>query len=145
MILRQIFAMRSTMILFLAHLHFLDEEDPRYYNPALESMEYLVKEGIPFEINCGAFNRGRKKDLYPNRRLLRALRDFGGEILINSDAHQRELLDGAFDVAVHTAIDCGFTHTNILVHDEKGNVAFRQLALDAFYYKKLGKSLNFRW
>ena len=118
---------------FNDQMHFLDEEDPRYLNPALEAMEYLVKEGVPFEINCGAVNRGRKKELYPNRRLLKALHDFGGEILLNSDAHQKELLDGAFETAVHTAVECGFTHTNLLIHDEQGRLIWHPLALDRLY------------
>ena len=110
--------------------HFLDEADPRYTAPALEAMEYLVGEGVPFEINCGALNRGRKAELYPRQELLIALRRFGGEILISSDAHQRELLNGGFDVAVERAIAAGFTHVNVLEHDSLGDVALRQVALD---------------
>lgn len=111
-------------------LGFLDETSPRYYKPALEAMEYLVGEGIPFEINCGAVNRNRKKELYPNRFLLKALHDFGGEIVINSDAHEKERLNGAFDIAVARAIECGFTHTNILTKRGSGKVHFEQVALD---------------
>ena len=111
-------------------MHFLDEEDPRYRMPALEAMEYLVKEGVPFEINCGAVNRNRKKELYPNMFLLKNLREFGGEILINSDAHQKELLDGGFDIAVDRALACGFTHVNILTRRGTGKIHFEQLALD---------------
>ena len=111
-------------------LHYLDESDPRYYGPALEAMEYLISKDIPFEINCGAYNRGRKAELYPNRFLLKKLQEFGGEILINSDAHQKELLDGGFDHAVRTAIDCGFTHTNFLEHGPDGKIVFRQVPLD---------------
>ena len=111
-------------------LHYLDESDPRYYGPALEAMEYLISKDIPFEINCGAYNRGRKAELYPNRFLLKKLQEFGGEILINSDAHQKELLDGGFDHAVRTAIDCGFTHTNFLEHGPEGKIVFRQVPLD---------------
>lgn len=111
-------------------LHVLDEKDRRYYMPALETMEALVSRGLPFEINCGAFNRGRKAELYPNRFLLRRLREMGGEILINSDAHSRELLDGGFETAVRTAVECGFTHTNFLVHDARGEILFRQVPLD---------------
>lgn len=118
------------IVRFNDSMHFIDEGDPRYYKPALEAMEYLVSKGKPFEINCGAVNRGRKADFYPNTMLLKALRQFGGEIVISSDAHQKEKLNGAFDRAVAHAIECGFTHTNILVHDEKGNVVWRQLALD---------------
>lgn len=110
--------------------HFLDETDPRYLGPALEAMEYLVSEGVPFEINCGAVNRGRKKELYPRPELLRALKGFGGEIFISADAHQKERLCGGFAQAVKAAIDAGFTHMNILVHEADGSVGTRQLALD---------------
>lgn len=110
--------------------HFLDESDPRYTMPALEVMEYLVSLGIPFEINCGAVNRGRKAELYPNRFLLRNLRKMGGEIIINSDAHQKELLNGGFGSAVRTALDCGFTHTNILLHNPGGKIALQEVPLD---------------
>lgn len=115
---------------FNDQLHFLDETDPAYLGPALEAMEYLVGEGVPFEINCGAVNRGRKKELYPRHELLRELRRMGGQIFISADAHQKELLDGAFDVAVATAIECGFTHVCYLAHNPFGEVEIRQLALD---------------
>lgn len=115
---------------FNDQLHFLDESSPTYYKPALEAMEYLVGQGVPFEINCGAVNRNRKRDFYPNRFLLKALHDFGGEIIINSDAHEKERLNGAFDQAVAAAIECGFTHTNVLTKGGGDKVIFRQLALD---------------
>jgi len=117
---------------FNDEMHFLDEEDPRYRKAALEAMEHLARLRIPFEINCGAVNRGRKKELYPHPFLLRALHDLGGEIVISSDAHQKELLAGAFDQAVLAARACGFTHTNILEHAPDGSVVFRQVALDEF-------------
>lgn len=115
---------------FNDEMHFLDEDDPRYRKYALETLEYLAGAQIPFEINCGAVNRGRKKEFYPNRFLLRSLREFGGEIIISSDAHQKELLTGAFEAAAATALSCGFTHTNILEHDPDGKVVFRQIPLD---------------
>ena len=109
--------------------HDLDESDRRYYMPALEAMEYLVSKGIPFELNSGAVNRGRKAELYPNRFFLRNLREMGGEILISSDAHQKELLAGGFAVASRTAIECGFTHTLFLEHTGDGSVCFRHVPL----------------
>lgn len=115
---------------FNDQLHAFDETSPAYLGPALECMEHLVAQGLPFEINCGAVNRGRKRELYPRTELLRALHDMGGEVFISSDAHQRERLNGAFDVAVAKALECGFTHVNVLAHDLRGNVVARQLALD---------------
>ena len=108
---------------------FLEESDPRYYKPALEAMEVLVKKDLPFEINCGAVNRNRKKEFYPNSFLLKHLREMGGRILISSDAHQKELLNGAFDQAVEAAVSCGFTHTNILTRKGNGQVHFEEIPL----------------
>jgi histidinol-phosphatase (PHP family) len=115
---------------FNDQMRVIDENDRRYTLPALEAMEYLVSKGLPFEINCGAVNRGRKAELYPNRFLLRSLRGMGGEILINSDAHQKELLNGGFDIAARTAVECGFTHTLFLEHGADGKVRFRHIPLD---------------
>ena len=96
--------------------HFLDETNERYLLPARRAMEALVPYGLPFEINCGAVNRGRKKELYPRPELLRHLHVLGGEILISADAHQKELLDGSFEAAMELARWAGFTHTDLLVH-----------------------------
>ncbi|MCQ2509618.1 MAG: histidinol-phosphatase HisJ family protein [Lachnospiraceae bacterium] len=108
---------------------FLDESDPRYTGSALTAMEHLVKQGVAFEINCGAVNRGRKKELYPNLFLLKALREFGGEILINSDAHQMVLLDGAFDQAVEAARAAGFDHVNVLTKKETGKLQMKAIGI----------------
>ena len=115
---------------FNDQMHAFDEADPRYLNPALEAMEHLARQGVPFEINCGAHNRGRKEELYPRRSLLKALHDFGGQILINSDAHQTQVLNGSFDVAVLRARACGFTHVLQLEHGSVGEVLLREVALD---------------
>ena len=97
--------------------HFLDETSERYLLPARQAMEALVPYGLPFEINCGAVNRGRKKELYPRPELLRHLHALGGEIVISADAHQKELLDGGFEEAMELARWAGFTHTNLLVRE----------------------------
>ncbi len=122
------------VVRFNDSMRFLDEEVPLYWKPALEVMEALVKRGRPFEINTGAYARGRKKDLYPNPFLLRKLREFGGEIVISSDAHEAGLLDGGFDEAVWQAVRAGFTHTNLLVRGTGGTGApeWRQAPLDTF-------------
>ena len=105
--------------------HFLDETSDRYLLPARRAMEALVPYGLPFEINCGAVNRGRKKELYPRPELLRHLHELGGEILISADAHQKELLDGGFEEAMEVAHWAGFTHTNFLVREEGADGASR--------------------
>ena len=100
--------------------HFLDENDPRYLTPALDAIEHLVRCGVPFEINCGTVNRGRKHFPYPAPPLMRALHSFGAEILISADAHQKEKLNGGFDAALELAREVGFDHVNILTRDSSG-------------------------
>lgn len=105
--------------------HFLDETSDRYLLPARQAMEALVPYGLPFEINCGAVNRRRKKELYPRPELLRHLHTLGGEIVISADAHQKELLDGGFEEAMELARWAGFTHTNLLVREAGADDASR--------------------
>lgn len=105
--------------------HFLDETSERYLLSARRAMEALVPYGLPFEINCGAVNRGRKKELYPRPELLRHLHTLGGEIVISADAHQKELLDGGFEEAMEVARWAGFTHTNLLVREAGADDASR--------------------
>ena len=89
---------------------YFDEEDPRYLRPALEAVEIAVRRGIPIEMNSGGINRGYRTAPYPGPALLRHIRALGGEIIINSDAHAAEHLDGGFDLCVQAALACGFDH-----------------------------------
>ena len=102
-----------------------DEEDPRYLKPALDAMAHLVRQGVVFEINCGAFNRGRRRDFYPAAPLLRALREMGGEILITSDAHEARLLAGGFREAERQAAACGFREILLPGHGADGRFDLR--------------------
>lgn len=67
--------------------------------------------------------------MYSDMFLLKNLKEFGGEIMINSDAHQKELLNGAFDEAVKAAIECGFDHVNILTKEGSGKLHFKQVGI----------------
>ena len=102
--------------------HYVDEADPRYYGPALKAMEYLVREGVPFELSTTAKIRAGKADFYPNTFLLKTLHDLGGEILISSDAHRQEQLNAGFEEAVEAAREAGFDHVNYLTKQGTGQV-----------------------
>lgn len=91
-----------------------DETSPRYLGRAYEVMESLVKKGLVFEINTGAIARGWRSLPYPGMPLLRHLRALGGEIVINSDAHEKGTVAGSFDLARDCALAAGFTHTNLM-------------------------------
>ncbi len=87
-----------------------DESDPRYLGPAMEAVEVAVRRGKPIEMNTGAISRGYRTTPYPNPLLLRRIRELGGEIIINSDAHEASALDVGFDLCVELARSCGFDH-----------------------------------
>ncbi len=128
--------------------HFLDETSERYLLPARKALRQLVPYGLPFEINCGALNRGRKKEAYPCRELLQELCSLGGDILISADAHQKELLDGGFLEAMEMARQAGFTQVERLVrlqpelpHEEQEELRVRparntRAAYGQLYWKK---------
>ncbi|MCI7159509.1 MAG: hypothetical protein MR999_08925, partial [Flintibacter sp.] len=54
---------------------------------------------------------------YPGNALLRQLKEFGGEIIVNSDCHYAPQLCFGFDQAAELAQAAGFTHTNLWTRD----------------------------
>jgi len=94
-----------------------DEEDPRYWKPALEVMAYLVEKGYAFEINTGATSRGYRTTPYPNVRLLRSLQEFGGSIVFGCDSHSVDTVTTCLVDAMELAKHCGFRSQRILTRD----------------------------
>ena len=97
---------------FNDRFHYIDENDRRYLNTAFEVLEYLVKEGLPLEINTKLADRGR---IYPGSAILKKLNELGGKIIFSSDAHRAEDLLHGFDEGIEHAKKCGFKQTNILI------------------------------
>lgn len=89
---------------------YFDEADPRYLQPAFEAANCAIERGIPLEMNTGAIARGYRSAPYPNGEILKHIRQRGGEILINSDAHSAQALDVAFADSLEIARSCGFDH-----------------------------------
>ena len=98
---------------------FLDERDPRYLRAAGSAAEQIVRDGLCyFEVNCGAINRGRKKEPYPSSGLLRILKELDVELLVTSDAHHRDKLASGFEDALSQIRSAGFDHINVLTRHE---------------------------
>lgn len=89
---------------------YFDESDPRYLKCALEALDCALERHLPIEMNTGAISRGLRSTPYPALPLMRHVRDRGGEIIINSDAHSARHLDFGFDSCVEIARACGFDH-----------------------------------
>ena len=89
---------------------YFDESDPRYLHPAFEAADCAIGRGIPLEMNTGAIARGYRKNPYPRAEILKHIRQRGGQIILNSDAHSAEALDVAFAESLEIARACGFDH-----------------------------------
>lgn len=91
-----------------------DEDDPRYWKPALEAMEHLCRQGYAFEVNTGAISRGFRTVPYPSPRLLRALHSFGGSIVFCCDSHTADTVCSYLPEAAELAAACGFRTHRVL-------------------------------
>ena len=84
-----------------------DPEDKTYRDYALTALD-VVLDNIPFiEVNTGALSRGYK-NLYPASFLLSRIRERGGRLVLSSDAHRAEHLDGYFPDALDCLTSLGF-------------------------------------
>ena len=93
-----------------AVLHLLDEEGPSYRNLALETLESLADTGSFLEVNTKAMIKGRLQTPYPAAFLLSAWKNWGGEVIINSDCHDAKYLDAYYPEAEALLLSLGYDH-----------------------------------
>ncbi len=85
-----------------------------------EAVEALLPYRKPFEINTGAMSRGMRRTPYPSPEILRFIRERGGSIVINSDAHSADGIGVGREEAVALARACGFCSQ--LIPDGQGGL-----------------------
>lgn len=94
---------------FNEHEEFVAFSDPDYLDMAYECIDLGIKENKIFEVNTGAIARGYRQSPYPHQLLLQYIYDHGGKICLNSDCHQKEMLDCYYGEAIKQIRQCGFT------------------------------------
>jgi len=87
-----------------------DGNDPRFLKPAMEALTCAVERGLVVEVNTGAMAKGYRTAPYPSVPLLRHLRELGGEVMVNSDCHDRAFLTCGYQEAARLLRSCGFDH-----------------------------------
>ncbi len=70
-----------------------DEYEDWYINAVEKCLDSIKKAGPAIEINTGAIARGYTKEQYPSTHILKAVKEKGIPITINSDAHTIEGID----------------------------------------------------
>ncbi len=99
-------------------------DSERYRKASEEAVKNLCRSGALFEINTGAMARGLRTAPYPSKRLLNLIRTYGGDIIINSDCHDKRYLDYGFDDALSLAKECGFERVAYLT---QGKIKYTEI------------------
>ena len=84
-------------------------QSAEYARTAEEYLHEAIKSGSLFEVNTGAITRGLRKSVYPYENLLHILKKTDTGIILSSDSHQVDTLDGYFDETVKYLKDIGFS------------------------------------
>lgn len=100
-------------------LHFFDESSSWYQDELRKTARAIADSGKMIEINTGAIARRIMDDLYPSSAFLSELCKNGVRVVINSDAHNCNALNCAFDRARQAALNAGYTDSMHLVNKEK--------------------------
>lgn len=95
-------------------LGFLDESEPWYMEKVRSTLEEIRRRGVAVEINTGGITRNATDDFYPSLPVIRECRRLEIPILINSDSHNPEHLDGVFEEARQAVLDEGYRERLIL-------------------------------
>ena len=95
-------------------LHFFDETESWYKSEIEETAKAIAQSGVIVEINTGGIARGVINDTYPSLDFLKTLNKYDVPITINSDAHNAQDLDCAFDFAKKQAAEAGYKEVTYL-------------------------------
>ena len=100
----------------LAHADIIKKncQDKNYWsekselNRQMEITRLIAKTNITVEVNTGGINRKKTRDVYPSLPFLRLLCEYNIPVIITSDAHCAENINGNYDIALQTLISAGF-------------------------------------
>lgn len=90
-------------------LKLFDENESWYKEEIALTANAIAKAGVVAEINTGAIARGIMDDVYPSTPFLELLHSYGVPVCINSDCHNADFLDCAFDKASQIAKKIGYS------------------------------------
>ena len=91
-------------------LNLYDENSPEYRRMALDTLRTMRETDAFLEVNTGGVARGYMKEPYPASFLLRSWKEWGGEVIINSDCHDKRLIDAGYIQAEELLLSLGYDH-----------------------------------
>ena len=91
----------------------MPENEDAYRQIAESALKEILRHCPYLEMNTGAISRGWRKTPYPAAYLLDAIKEFGGEILLGADSHDKNNLTFHFVESVELLKENGFDHINV--------------------------------
>ncbi len=110
------------------NLGLYDEDSPAYRNMALEALRAMRETDALLEVNTGGVARGYMTSPYPAPFLLKAWKEWGGEVIVDSDCHFAHLIDTGYDMAEELLLSVGYDHAVRLSRDP-GRAMWEQYGL----------------
>jgi histidinol-phosphatase (PHP family) len=89
-------------------LRFFDETEDWYAHEIELTAKQAAQSGLIVEINTGGIARKAINDVYPSLQFLTLLKKYNVPVMINSDAHNANDIDCAFDFAEERAKQAGY-------------------------------------
>ncbi|MCL2763957.1 MAG: histidinol-phosphatase [Treponema sp.] len=82
--------------------------------------------GLVIEVNTGGLNRKKINDTYPSLSFLRIIREYDIPVIITSDAHCANHIDGCYEIALKTLILADFKEHIIFNGRLNGKVLWKK-------------------
>jgi len=101
------------------------EEDDFYRKRTAAIAALMAGTGVPAEINTGGINRGKIRDCYPSSGFLKLFLENGVPMVINSDAHRADDLNGHYEEARQSLLAAGYTETLLFAGRKNGSAVWR--------------------
>lgn len=97
---------------------FFSEREKWYQRIVLETLKVIADSGSILEVNTGGILRGYLSEPYPSPWILRECSKLKIPIVLNSDAHSPEMIDGWFDEAKALLREVGYQEQQVLLNSK---------------------------
>jgi histidinol-phosphatase (PHP family) len=85
-----------------------DENSPWYKETVLKTLKTIAKSACVMEVNTGSMTRKGLDSFYPSEWIIRDCFELNIPLMVNSDAHEPEQVDGFFEKAYEVLKKAGY-------------------------------------
>ncbi|MDA3886184.1 MAG: histidinol-phosphatase HisJ [Candidatus Delongbacteria bacterium] len=93
---------------------YFSESDPWYRKEIMRVLRFIADKGTMLDVNTGGITRGFMTVPYPSPWALKEAAKLNIPVVLNSDAHRPEHIDGQFENVSKILKECGYTEKMIL-------------------------------